>query len=120
MRVLAGEYIHHDGSRIEGHVKDIVTKPLMLYIRLLTAETLSLNLPRDHNVIVYVYKGSIEISEVSIQAGQLAQLSAGSSHSINHNEKDVKDYDKSTALLIKHHYASKNSDAGFLLIGANL
>jgi redox-sensitive bicupin YhaK (pirin superfamily) len=112
VRVLAGEYINDEGSITKGAVGDIITNPLMLDIKLPRDEELTLNLPPKHNIVIYVYKGAIEIDGALIKSQQLAQLEVAENTS-----DDISD-DKKSSLLIKHHEAVKDSDAGFLLIGA--
>jgi hypothetical protein len=106
VRVLAGEYVNDDGSITKGAVGDIVTNPLMLDVKLPEGEQISLNLPAKHNIVIYVYKGAIEIDGALVKSQQLAQLEVCA----DDNKKDL--------LFIKHHEDAKDGDAGFLLIGA--
>ncbi len=78
VRVLAGQV---DG--VVGSVKNIATRPLLLDIKLRANEKYTFSVPLEHAAIVYVYKGSLNISGDILEAQQLGYLSLGESIEIN-------------------------------------
>ncbi len=71
-RVIAGSLLG-----VEGPVTRIATEPSYFDIRLAAKTSIDIPTLEGHNVIIYVYKGSVTIAGQSIQKGQLAQMSDG-------------------------------------------
>lgn len=74
VRVLAGAY-----QGVQGPVRDIVTGPLYLDLRLSGGATADAPVTPGHHAFVYVYDGSVDIGGRSLARGELAVLSDGES-----------------------------------------
>lgn len=82
LRVLAGQV----GSVI-GPVTGITTHPMLLDARLEASGAYPVEIPHDHQAVVYVYRGSILIGGRIVKARQLAQLSVGDSLQLKAGEQ---------------------------------
>lgn len=77
VRVLAGEVNTPDGV-VQGAASDIATQPLLLDVQLDSGEWIG-QIPTDHEALLYVYRGELNVGGASVQQQQLARLSAGDS-----------------------------------------
>ncbi|MFT5116514.1 MAG: redox-sensitive bicupin YhaK (pirin superfamily) [Kiritimatiellia bacterium] len=77
VRVLAGEVNTPDGV-VQVAASDIATQPLLLDVQLDSGEWIG-QIPTDHEALLYVYRGELNVGGASVQQQQLARLSAGDS-----------------------------------------
>ena len=63
--------------------QQLSTQPIYAGIRFTASQTLQLELPADHNGLVYCYDGSVDIEHCRIRAGTAAVLSHGDRFSLN-------------------------------------
>lgn len=80
IRVIAGR----TDTGIEGAVRNIVTQPLLLDIRMnKSGHHYVQSVPAGHTAMLYVYDGDIEVEGQVVQEGRLALLKAGDQVSVS-------------------------------------
>lgn len=72
VRVLAGTV-----AGVEGPVRDIVTRPVLLDIAVPEGATATVDVEAEHNAFVYVFEGAGRFAGTAVDRGGLATLSAG-------------------------------------------
>lgn len=80
VRLIAGE-LGINGSRVTGAISEAIGEPFTtapIYGDLhLATGSVQLTLPADHNAVVYVYEGRVQIGDHTLDSGQAAVLSHG-------------------------------------------
>ena len=61
IKVIAGEYIGADGTKIQGPIFGLSTEPIFFDIHLSKDETFSHTIPSGHNCFIYIYEGQSSI-----------------------------------------------------------
>ena len=77
-KLIAGELILPDGT-FKGPITSSATAPLYLDLEFPGGADLKLPLPSQHNVLVHVFEGGLEVAGRRISAGDSAVLSPGES-----------------------------------------
>lgn len=78
VKVLAGVFNHQEnGESIQGPVKDIITNPLYVDIRLPANESITVPLEVSHTAFIYPFEGSLEVEQSHVPSNTTAVLSAG-------------------------------------------
>lgn len=76
IKVIAGR-LELAGRHVEGPVRGIATDPVYMDIALDTGQDLVLPLPGEHNALLYVYEGKIQVGEREVSSKQAAILGIG-------------------------------------------
>ncbi len=76
IKAIAGS-LRVDGEEVSGYVNDLTTEPGYLDIAVENEQTFKVQIPDGHNLLVYVYEGSVTLgdSNYELEAGKLARLS---------------------------------------------
>jgi quercetin 2,3-dioxygenase len=72
VRVIAGEF-----EGVTGPVSAVATEPVYLDVALQANAHIDLHLPTDHRAFIYVFEGSVQLGDHTVQKGQLATLTQG-------------------------------------------
>ncbi len=85
IKVIAGA-LEVDGKSVAGPVADVTTRPDYFDIELAAGETLALPIDPDKRVLLYVYRGAVEIDGRPLSQQQLGMLGDGDQVSLSASE----------------------------------
>jgi len=85
IKVIAGS-VEVDGKSVVGPVGDVTTKPDYFDVELAAGDSLELPTDPDKRVLLYVYRGTIEIDGRPLKQQQLGMLSEGDQVRLNTSE----------------------------------
>ena len=81
VKAVAGEALLNDQS-VKGYFTRANTKPVLLDVRPAGTDPVTLEVPNEANVMLYVYEGAVGVEEVEVSGQQLARLSGSGAISI--------------------------------------
>jgi quercetin 2,3-dioxygenase len=76
VKVIAGDF-HYQGEVTHGAVQGVSTQPLYFDIALEANRSLEVAIPRGHTALLYVFDHSLQVGDIPIHKGRLAQLDDG-------------------------------------------
>jgi len=85
IKVIAGA-LEVNGQSVTGPVADVTTRPDYFDIELAAGETLALPIDPDKRVLLYVYRGAVEIDGRPLKQQQLGMLGDGDQVSLSASE----------------------------------
>ena len=90
VRVVAGELASPNLPTLAGPIQGLSTAPLFLDVHLPAGGSFSQQVPEDHTVFVYAYRGALRIGERLLPAHQAGALGAGARVEVHAAEADTR------------------------------